>query len=130
MRWELLAGAMSFASVATPSIALAQTSDIVPPQPKAARVKCDPPLPTITAPVCCLVATDISAEGKAVAARATCSDPAFEKPVALRQGAESFVPATQAGRPIPFTARIRMLFGEDKGNAADLCKPLFSNPPG
>ena len=130
MRWELLATTVALAFVAVPSTALAQISDVVPPQPKAARGTCDPPLPTITSPICCLVATDISAEGKAVTSRATCSDPAFEEPVALCQRTGSFIPATQGGKPIPFTVRIRMLLGEEKGNAADLCRPLLSNPPG
>jgi hypothetical protein len=130
MRWDLLAVAVAISLITPPLIVLAQVSDIVPPQPKAPTGRCDTALPAITAPVCCLVAIDISVEGKAVESRATCSDPAFESPVAVCRRAETFVPARQGGKPIPFTVRMRVLLGEERGNAANLCQPLFANAPG
>jgi hypothetical protein len=129
MQRYLLVGALVLLFVARAPIVSAQTSDVVPPLQKAPAGRCKTPLPSIAAPVCCLVAIDISIEGKVVKSRSTCSDPAFESPVSACQSEASFVPASRDGKPVPFTAQMRVLLGEQRGDAAGLCEPLFNNPP-
>jgi hypothetical protein len=126
-RWKALAGAGLLASAAGPA-SLAQVSGIVPPRPKGQQVKCEG-MPKTSAPACCFLAITIDAEGKSVKAAASCSDPAFEAPVVRCQGSQEFFPATQAGKPIPYTARIRILFN-DRGDAASQCANISPPDPG